>query len=345
MQQKVLENTATRTNRPAYASAIVASILFAVTVIGTTTPFAAQAQQPPAQRKKAENAQRPGNKAQRQAAGRRGPQRSDESPQRVRAQRKSATAGEQPGHSRRPTRARIRALIAFRPAPEDYGPLREGEKEELLRFARRHVPSVYNLLSDIRDKNPRAFSRHLQEAVPRLRALRRVFKLNARLGQMIVQHAENDMAIRLGGRVWPNATPEQREIIERKWRKRLASNAQLEARAAEQRLAQMEKDRDDLIAADMAALLAAEDNLPGETPAVRRLVAAIHNSEDDKTRQAHKDRLRNLLAEQFDQDVAAGRERLAEFRKNMKDEVDRRLQRTIEQAKNRPAKPQKGESQ
>ncbi|MBU0641359.1 MAG: hypothetical protein KKB50_21070 [Planctomycetes bacterium] len=225
-----------------------------------------------------------------------------------------------------------RNLFPLRPVPGDQGPLREGEREELIRFAEENAPAAYEVLNRLRDENPEAFEKRFLDVVPKLRALRRVFETDSELGKIIVQHSQNEMAIRQGVGLWRRADSEERERMKREWRRRLASNARLEVRAAQRRLQRVESDREQWIAKELAALLEEGADLAAEPPKVRGLVESIHAAADDVERQECAGQLYAVLSLRFDDEVAALRERLADFKENAPEEVDRRLQRLIERA-------------
>src|SRR5262245_8235020 len=49
----------------------------------------------------------------------------------------------------------------FRPQPEDLGPVRPGEEQALLDFARDNLPRVSRALTNLRSRNPQGFRERL----------------------------------------------------------------------------------------------------------------------------------------------------------------------------------------
>jgi hypothetical protein len=198
---------------------------------------------------------------------------------------------------------------------------------------------LYALLERVQERSPRAFDRHFRETLPRLRALRRVFDTDPDLGNIIVQHSRNHMAIRRGARAWRHADAAERERIKREWRRRLAVNMRLEAQATTRRIRQLEDNREQLVAESLTNLASGEADLAAETPDVRELVLSLQAAADETERQACEKQLRAIVTRRLDEEIATLRERVANLTENAAEEVDRRLQHFIERAERQRRPP------
>jgi hypothetical protein len=235
----------------------------------------------------------------------------------------------------------------FRPSPEDFGPLRAGEEEELIEFTRQEMAHAYRLLERVRERSPEAYQRHLERLVPRIRHLRRIFKQDAELGRIIIRHSRNLWALQRGSRGRRGGGPErpQREHVRDRMRELIGENLRLEIQALERWMSILEQRRDQEVERELKRLTqAGEVELSAEPSEIREAVAAWQAASDPEQRGELRVRLRELVVEQVDAEVVRLGERVAELRSDPAAEVDRRLKELLERSKRRgPRREGRGE--
>lgn len=226
--------------------------------------------------------------------------------------------------------------------PEDRGPLRPGEGEELLEFAREHAPRIHAALEQLREQGPEDFARKLSEYAPRLRHLKRIFEYSPRLGRLIRAHADGMFRMQRLRRALEHAPPGSalRGQLEQELRARLAESVALELEVLEVLAGELEERRDQRVAERVAALLAPDADLTAEPEAVRGLVAACHAAADGAERDAQRTRLMQAATRQVDAELDALRERIRQMRGAAAEEVDRRLERMLSGGP--PSRPGRG---
>jgi hypothetical protein len=225
----------------------------------------------------------------------------------------------------------------FRPLPEDEGPLTAEERVELMDFLHTHVPKVHGWLEQLRERDPAAFDERLQAAAPRLRQLRRIFERDPQLGQNLVRYSENKHHIWRAQWAWRrSADPEERRQILDSVRRWTAENLRIETAVLEDRANELERQREERVAAEVARWQSDDFDWAGESEEVRELVGAWRAAETDDDRAALAGELRRISSERIDHDITRLRDRAARSRENAVDEVDRRMQRWAELAERGP---------
>jgi hypothetical protein len=217
------------------------------------------------------------------------------------------------------------------PSPEDEGPLRPGEADELVEFARRSLPDLYPLLKRMRDRNPAEFEQRLAERAPRLRFLRRIFGQNPRLGDLIVDHSRS---LREIGRArqalprFPRQSPQHREAVAF-LRERVAVSLRIEAQVFEELGDMLAANRPAEIDRWVERMLAPDFDALAQPPAMRELIAQVHAA-DDETRPVLEAELRGQVERRIDDRIEGLRTRAARLREAGPEEVDRRLRRILD---------------
>lgn len=269
-------------------------------------------------------------------------EREDRPPRPQRAARRSAQSPpdrvdrpktERPpdGREGRGTRP-LAAELPIRPGPEDAGPLRPGEEEELFVFAQRALPAdMVNAMRRLRSRDPDGFRRVMEMRAPRLRFLRRLFEINPQLARDIVDHAANMNAIRRA-REFLRARPDdpgRRRRAVNVIRERCAASVRLEARILAERARMLETSRDGDAERALQRLLAPEADLAAEPPEIREAVQALRDAVSAADQRTARARLKELLATRIDQEIQELRRREQRLRAGAAAEVDRRVARAL----------------
>ena len=217
----------------------------------------------------------------------------------------------------------------FRPSPEDFAPLTDEERDELMAFLEEHLSSLHTALENLRDSDSVAFEQKMEEAAPRLRQLRRIFERDPELGQRVLEHSENMRRMRRGWRAWRGAKDDQ-EKREKLWtqiRRMAAQNLRIELQVMEDRVREIEEQRDERIAADVERLLSDEVLSAGEPERVREIIDQYHAAETDEQRAEQRAKLEEFCGKRIDREVTSLRERIQQMRQDASAEVDRRMER------------------
>ena len=249
-----------------------------------------------------------------------------------RPQRQQANRSGQPacGEHRRGARlGRLPGAHLFRPLPEDQGPLRAEEQQELLSFIRQHMPKTHDSLKRVRQDDPAAFRQRLQKAAPPLRRLRRIFERDPELGQSVIQHSENVQRLRRARRAWLESEQgrQARRGIEDVMRRTVAENVEIEIAVLDDQVRELDWRRKARIAAEFERLTLPDADLAGEPPEVRDLVRHVHEAQLKGELEWLEDELWLVCAGRMDREVRALQERVERSRANAAEQVDRRMQR------------------
>lgn len=222
----------------------------------------------------------------------------------------------------------------FRPRPDDAGPVAPLEEVELLDFAQAHMPRLYERLNNIRQRDPNVFPRRIAEAAPRLRMLRRLFRDHPLLAPRVVAHIEKTELLRRAERLWNDAGENQtrKQRIENEARRILADLTEIEQELAAGRAREIEQTREEMVQSEVARLTAPNADLAGEPREVRFFVDAFHAAEDEASRAATRDDLRDLVWVTLDEQLEVLRERAALLEKNRRQIVDRRFNTFVQRA-------------
>jgi hypothetical protein len=225
--------------------------------------------------------------------------------------------------------------------------LRSGEEAELLAFAQAHTPRLYSVMSALRRRSPERLRERLGQFAPRLRHLRRLYEQSPRLGQIVQVYAENLFEMQRGVRAL-RQTPagsasyadERQEL-----RKLVGNNVRLESDALAALAEEVEEHRAERVAERMSYLLSDDADVAAAPEHVRNLVAAVRAARDDSERERAGDRLRDALAREVSQEVRALRERVERRRQDVTAEVDRRMERLLDEREPERVEPREATSQ
>lgn len=170
----------------------------------------------------------------------------------------------------------------FLPSPEDRGPLRAGEADALLEFARERAPRIYRAMVGLRERSPDRFRFRLEQAAPRLRHLKRVYELSPRLGELLERHARTmfdleQLRRELGELRAVDRPAFEREVV--RLRPLLAEMMTIELDALDALAGQLEVRFERNVEERVHALLSDEVFLEDKPPAIRALVAEIRAAE------------------------------------------------------------------
>lgn len=220
----------------------------------------------------------------------------------------------------------------FRPSPEDRGPLREGEAEELLAFVEEHMPQFHSVMQHLRERDPRRFEEKLAEHAPRLRHLRRIFERSPQIGRIIKAHAENGFQLRRDMRALRRARDDSalHERALQAVRERLAKGLDLEIKALETLADELEENLAERVEARVTYLLSEAADLASQPEKLRELVDAVQAEEAGAPRDEALAKLRGAVTRQIRSEIKALRERCGEMRAGSPEEVDRRLAHLVE---------------
>ncbi len=218
----------------------------------------------------------------------------------------------------------------------DRSPLREGEAEELMEFAREHIPRAYYLLNALREESPERFRQRLTEHAPRLRQMRRVYEYSPEIGELVRQHAETRLMMRK--RAMRIARVRAPSLQERAWerlRGTVARSVELEIDILEARAEMLVAQRTALIEEASDHLLSSDAIPAGAPPRLRELLAAYHAAETEPARNAARSRLMEGIERRIDKEVQVLQTRADDLRADAPAEVDLRMERLRTEAEER----------
>lgn len=222
----------------------------------------------------------------------------------------------------------------LRPSPQDAAPLKPGEDQDLLGFARAKLPDVFTALNEIRARDPKAYRNRLQEMLPRLRMLRRTFVENPQRAGWIVQHIQNMERLQRARRLWRQNenNPNGRQRIRMEAQRMLTENMRIEARVLDDRVSELKRERTNLAAEERERLLADKADLSQEPALIAKMVTEIHDARDERQRAGLEDVLMEMLLEKVDQHLASLERRAATFRSGAPAELEARLEQLFSTA-------------
>jgi hypothetical protein len=222
----------------------------------------------------------------------------------------------------------LRAL--FEPSPEDHGPPRPGELQELRQFVQSCLPELDRTLARLESRGPRAYERGLHRLLPHLRHLRRLHEEDPRLAGLVSRHAQNLFQVERLRRSWQQAADQTVKAgIEDELRSRVSDNLRVEIEALRAWADRLAQERDQRVQARLEALTAADADLSAEAPRVRELVRALSAAAEEAERQRLCGVLTQLLSEQLERRIASLRSRAAQLEGDVEQEVDRRVERLL----------------
>jgi len=218
----------------------------------------------------------------------------------------------------------------FRPLPEDFDPLRPGEGDELMAFAKEHFPSLHDALAQLQERNPDRFRQRLEDSAPRLRHIKRLYERSPKMGGLIRRHVENMMRVQRDVRTLRAAAEGSREYADARQsiHDRLTDNVRLEIAAMENLIESGQRERDTRTEQRADALLKSDAPTAHLPTKLRNLVSAYHAA-DDGARTDARARLVKALQQIVDDELASVRKRVDDLRTNIDREVDQRLERLL----------------
>ena len=223
----------------------------------------------------------------------------------------------------------------FRASPEDQGPLKPGEADELLAFAEQHAPRAYKLLRGLRERDPAQFQEKMAAHAPRLRHLRRIYEQNPQMGAVVQAYADDLVAIERSARSLraphgpsPDSPEYAREMD--KLRNLVAGNVQRECDALDLIADQYEQERAARLERRVDYLAGDEVNLEGEPPELQKLITAFQSAATEAERATLREQIQTAAARQVDGEVAALRARAARLRGDLTPEVERRVKEALQ---------------
>ena len=238
----------------------------------------------------------------------------------------------------RPMRLRELRRI-FHPAPEDFGPIRPNEHEELREFAREQMPRMYRILERLEHRRPQAFRKNLPKLLPQLRHLRRLHEHNPDMAILVGRHAENLFHTQMLRRAWEHASDDKRAHIEQQLRRHVADNITVRTDALLLWADQLETARETHLAERLALLTQEEVDLAEEAPEVREQVRVFWSLDSEARRREARDNLAASLATQLDREIAGMRKRARAMKAAAEQDVDRQVQRILEGRGHRRHRP------
>lgn len=216
--------------------------------------------------------------------------------------------------------------------PEDFGPLKEGEEDELRTYVNDNFPRLARVLRGIESADPNMFEHAMRRLVPKLRQLRRIHAENKTLADLVERYVVNAFTLRKLR--WAVMRQDgDREELERSVREAVAESVALELEALELWANTLEQARDERIDENLQRLLRDEpdDDMPPieEPPEIRELVVAVKELPAGKARVAKKAELREKIATEFDRRLKALRGRIETMREDSARSVDERVERMM----------------
>jgi hypothetical protein len=228
------------------------------------------------------------------------------------------------------------------PSPEDEGPLKPGELDALMEFARVSLPEMHGLMQRMRDRNPAEFERRFGERAPRLRFLKRVFEQNPRLGELILQHTRKQKDI-MRARQAVRRSPEDGRLRREAMlymRDRVAESIQAEAQIFDELANMLAANRAGEVDKWLGVLLAADFDPIAQPPRVREMLDAYQTAAAE-SQPAIEQELRAHVERRLDDRIEGLRRRAERLRQAGPREVDARIQHLME-GPDRPPRPDFG---
>lgn len=215
--------------------------------------------------------------------------------------------------------------------PEDQGPLRPGEEEQLLAFAQEHMPRFYELMQSLRQRNPERCRAKLSDNAPRLRHLRRVYERNPRIGAIIQEHAENLLRVRHDLRAVRSEPPDSSlyATAVQAARGRVADNVRLEIEVLQALAAELDQQRDERVEQRTAYLVGDGADLADAPPKLRELIAAFHAATGQTERDEAQKLVKEAAAQQLEAELKGLQQRIQNMQDNAAGEVDQRMERLL----------------
>jgi hypothetical protein len=247
-------------------------------------------------------------------------------------------AAECPGRPDRPAsqpwvtlpHGRLRELLE--PRPEDFGPLTDDERVQLLQFVEREMPEAYRMLMMLRERRPEQFEEKLERLAPRARHLRRIHNMSPPLARILRDHAVCGFRTQRLCQRMQHLPPDswRREHALGRLRDLQSETVDLELEALRVLSDEIEAHLAERVAQRLDTALAADDAaLAAAPPAVRQLVEQYRSLPEDE-RDAARTRLQTLFEDRALGDVVELRARREELSARADEQVAARMEQLAE---------------
>lgn len=232
---------------------------------------------------------------------------------------------------------RLPGANPFRPAREDFGPLRDGEEQELMAFAEEKLPNLYAALAPLRERDPRRFAQRMHEGVPRLRHMRRLFRESPALAEKIVAHSSELFQLqRTRGRLRhaqrAGDVPEEVAALQTTLRDGIKRVHALEVEALELLTTQFETGRERWEQRILDHLANPRSDLENEPAALRHEIEA-YRAAPPRERATPSPRLRELVRNRLEEGLVDVRGRLRKLRESGDSEIDDRVREFMDESR------------
>lgn len=181
--------------------------------------------------------------------------------------------------------ARMPGPNPFRRLREDFADVSAEEEQDLLEFARHQQPRLYEGLKQLRSKAPDRYKARFTEIASRLRMLRRLFSTRPLAAADFVRHMENMSEIFRAMRDWSRSTGVRRQNIENEVQRRVADNLNVELRLIDDRISDLDANRDRYSKEEAERLTAPDAELPPGPPTLLQHIREFRSADDDTARQ------------------------------------------------------------
>ncbi len=232
---------------------------------------------------------------------------------------------------------RLPGANPFRPTREDFGPLREGEEQELMAFAEEKLPNLHAALAPLRERDPRRFAQRMHEGVPRLRHMQRLFRESPALAEKIVAHSSELFQLqRTRGRLRhaqrAGNVPDEVAALQATLRDGMKRVHALEIEALELLTTQFETGHERWEQRILDHLASPRANLDDEPIALREAIEAYRVAPPPE-RAAANPRLRELLRSRMEEGLGDVRGRLRKLRESGESEIDDRVREFLDESR------------
>lgn len=215
----------------------------------------------------------------------------------------------------------------FAPSEIDRGPLDPGEEDVLMEFARENCPMLFDGLDFLRERNPDAFRRRIEDMAPRIRFLQRLKQDQPGLGRLFLRHVESEARIRRMRREFESAAPEDQRAIARRARLGpISESVRLEIEIMELHVEELAERRDRVTDAEFRRLTAPDFDAGEESADIRGLIGSYHTA-DPVARPEVELRLRESIRRRIDDEIAEIQDRCRMRREAFEEETNRRTRR------------------
>lgn len=220
--------------------------------------------------------------------------------------------------------------LPFGPAPEDRGPLRDGELDTLRPFLEQNLPMLLRIIERMQSADRPEMRRHVDQIAPYIRFLNRTSQENPRRARLMLEHVKSGFMLERARRVMVN--PQRGPVA----RERLAADVRTAATRsvqAEMRLlidyADELRDQFDDRAARRFELLTADGAVATDVaPRLDHLLRERAKSTGDQRTEFER-RIRAAIADEIRDQIHTWRERADALRADADEEINRRVEEVL----------------